>query len=148
MIHPHSSVGLLAGISGRAHAVSALAGLIAMFALVRLVRQRRSVARYSLWWLGAGVALLVLSIFPGLLDWFSGVIGVRYPPTTLLVVSIGFLALVVAHTTWELSRLEDRTRTLAQEVALLHETISRGATPEPDAVDPEAHDESPGNQDG
>ena len=148
MIHPHSSVGLLAGISGRAHAVSALAGLIAMFALVRLVRQRRSVARYSLWWLGAGVALLVLSIFPGLLDWFSGVIDVRYPPTTLLVVAIGFLALVVAHTTWELSRLEDRTRTLAQEVALLHETISRGTTPEPDEVDPAAHDESPGNHDG
>lgn len=121
---------LLAGISGRAHAVSAVAGLIGMVALVRLVRKRRTVARYSMGWLAAGTTLLVLSLFPGLLDSFSRLIGVRYPPTTLLVLAIGFLALVVAQTTWEISRLEDRTRALAQELALLREELSTQSPPE------------------
>lgn len=127
---------LLAGISGRAHVVSAVAGLIGMAALVRLVRKRRTVARYSMGWLVAGTSLLVLSLFPGLLDSFSRLIGVRYPPTTLLVVAIGFLALVVAQTTWEISRLEDRTRSLAQELALLREEISAQSAPDTTTDDP------------
>ena len=33
---------------------------------------------------------------------------------------IVLLLLIVAHFSWEISRLEDRTRTLAEEVALLN----------------------------
>ena len=143
MTSPHlHDLAVVAGISGRAHAVSAVAAIAGMLALARLVRRRRAVARYSLWWLGAGVTLLVLSAFPGLLDWFSRVIGVAYPPTTLLVTAIGFLALAVAHTTWELSRLEDRTRTLAQELALLKEETARAAAmPEFAVENPSAKDD-------
>jgi Uncharacterized conserved protein (DUF2304) len=36
-----------------------------------------------------------------------------------LLLAVGFLFLVVVHYSWELSRLENRTRTLAEELALL-----------------------------
>jgi hypothetical protein len=36
-----------------------------------------------------------------------------------LLFAVGFLFVVVVHYSWELSRLENRTRTLAEELALL-----------------------------
>jgi Uncharacterized conserved protein (DUF2304) len=46
-------------------------------------------------------------------------LGVHYSATIFVLVAIGFLFLVVVHYSWELSRLENRTRTLAEELALL-----------------------------
>ena len=46
-------------------------------------------------------------------------LGVLYSPTIFLLLAVGFLFLVVVHYSWELSRLENRTRTLAEELALL-----------------------------
>ena len=48
-------------------------------------------------------------------------VGVRAVPSPL-----AFLSAVVVHVTWELSRLEMRTRTLAEDVALLRAAVSRG----------------------
>jgi hypothetical protein len=38
------------------------------------------------------------------------------------MIAIVFLLIVVMHFSWELSRLEERTRTLAEEIALLRAT--------------------------
>ena len=56
-------------------------------------------------------------------DW----IGVKYAPTTFLLVAIGFLFGVVVHFSWELSRLEMRTRTLAEDLALLRAQVAHTA---------------------
>ena len=61
--------------------------------------------------------------FPGLLDRTSYAIGISYPPATFLVLAVAFLFLVVVQFSWELSRLEERSRSLAEEVALLHAAL-------------------------
>jgi hypothetical protein len=63
--------------------------------------------------------LLPLAAVPGVLNTLSDWLGVFYSPTIFLLVAVGFLFLVVVHYSWELSRLENRTRTLAEELALL-----------------------------
>ena len=44
---------------------------------------------------------------------------IYYAPTTLFLVAIGFLLLVCMYFSYELSRLEERTRVLAEELAIL-----------------------------
>ena len=63
--------------------------------------------------------VLVLAVFPSLLDGLADLINIYSPPNLLFMLAIGFLLLVCIYFSWELSRLEDRTRTLAEEVALL-----------------------------
>lgn len=102
--------------------------------IVRLVRSRKLRAKYSFLWLGIGVVVLAISTVPGLLDQLSEFVGVYYPPALLFLVAIMLLMFLSVHFSWELSRLEDRTRTLAEELALANEAIGRLQEGQPDAI--------------
>jgi hypothetical protein len=62
---------------------------------------------------------LVLTIFPGLLTGLARALGVAVPANLLFFVAIVFLVCVALHLSWELSRVEDETRKLAEDLALL-----------------------------
>jgi hypothetical protein len=65
------------------------------------------------------VAILPLALFPGLLDALANMVGIKSGVSLVLFVAVVFLLLVCVHLTWEVSRLEQETRTLAEEVALI-----------------------------
>jgi hypothetical protein len=106
-------------VTGRAHLVLFLITLAALLFVVHLVRKRNLRAKYAMLWLSIGALLLVVAAFPRVLDWMAARAGIYYPPAAFLLLAVAFLFLVVIHFSWELSRLEERTRTLAEEVALL-----------------------------
>ena len=114
-----SAAMVLADMSVAAHVlVIVLAAAVIAFIVV-LVRSRRLRAKYSVLWFSIGLGLAVLAVFPGLLVWVSDRFGIAYPPATFMLLALSFLLVLVLHFSWELSRLEDRTRTLAEEYALL-----------------------------
>ena len=106
-------------LSGQAHVLIIIATLLTAWFIFRLVRARQLRSKYALLWLVIGLMLLPLAAVPGVLNTVSEWAGVFYSPTIFLLVAVGFLFLVVVHYSWELSRLENRTRTLAEELALL-----------------------------
>lgn len=106
-------------LSTRGHIFIAVATLLALVFILRLVRRRRLSGKYALLWTVVAVVLGVLAVWPGLLTNVSEFVGVHYPPALFLLVTTGFLFVVVIHFSYELSKLEDRTRTLAEEIALL-----------------------------
>lgn len=114
---------LLGAATPRLHLLAATIGVVCMLAILRLVRRRQLRAKYALLWLGVGVAFVVLGVSPGLLDWAAVQLGVAYAPDLLFLVGTVFLVLVVVHLSWELSRIEDRTRVLAEELALLRAKV-------------------------
>jgi hypothetical protein len=113
-------------VTGRAHLILVLITLAALAFVVSLVRRRNLRAKYAMLWLGVGVLLLVVAALPRLLDWMAERIGIIYPPAAFLMLAVAFLFLVVIHFSYELSRLEERTRTLAEEVALLKSQQEQG----------------------
>lgn len=109
----------LGGLSGGAHAFIAIVGLVALTFVLRLLRRRQLRSKYALLWVGALVPIMALAVAPGLLTWASEQVGVYYPPALFLLVAVAFLFVVVVQFSWELSRLEERSRTLAEELAIL-----------------------------
>lgn len=118
------------GVSDRAHIFIAVIVLAALIFTVHGVRSYRLRSRYSLLWLVIVVALVPLAVFPGLLDTVSVKLGIDYPPTTFLSLSVAFLFLVVVHLSWELSRAEDRLRTMAEDFALFRAEVDHRLPPE------------------
>lgn len=116
-------------MSGRAHAVVLAVTLIALVSIVRLVRRRQLRAKYSLLWLTIGSMLVVLAASPLLLDRVSRVLGIYYAPATFFLGAIAFLFLIVVHFSWELSKLEERTRALAEELALTRAQMAEQPDP-------------------
>lgn len=101
--------------------------------ILSLVRKRTLRSKYALLWVGVGVLLVAFAIVPGVLVPISRAVGIKYEPATFFLAAIAFLFVIVVHFSWELSRLEDRTRTLAEEVALLRAQLPPASEP-PEAV--------------
>jgi len=116
------------GLSTRAHVLVLLGVVVGAFFLLRLLNRRQMRGKYTLLWMFVGLGVLVLAAFPSLLDHVSHLFRIYYAPTTLFLVAISFLLLVCVYFSYELSRLEERTRVLAEEIAILR------AEQEPDAV--------------
>lgn len=87
--------------------------------MLELLRRRQLREKYAAVWLPVGLAVAVLAVFPRLLDRAADVLGVADPPNLLLFLAALMLLLSDLHLSWEVSRLESETRTLAEEVALL-----------------------------
>ena len=108
-----------------AHVFVVIVTLLTVGFILWLVRRHRLKSKYSLLWLTIALALVALAAFPNTLDRVSDAVGIYYPPATILFAAVAFLFLVVVHFSWELSRLEERSRVLAEEVALLRASIER-----------------------
>lgn len=106
-------------LTTRAHVFVIAVTLLSVFFIVRLVRRHKLRTKYSLLWIAVAIALATIAVFPGLLEAVSQAAGVYYPPATFLILSVGFLFLIVVHFSWEFSRSEERIRTLAEDLALL-----------------------------
>lgn len=107
--------------------------VLTAYTVLRLIRRRRLRGKYVLLWLAACAAMTPLAVSPDRVDRTVSDLGVSYPPTAYLLVAVVFLFAVAVHMSWELSRLDDRTRTLAEELALLRAELDQQLA----SVDPE-----------
>ena len=115
----------------QAHVVVVVLAAIPALFVLRLVRRRALRAKYSMLWLAVAGLLLLSALFPFVVDEVTSWFGIENQPAVYLMIAIIFLLVVVMHFSWELSRLEERTRTLAEEIALL-----RAARPETEVEAP------------
>lgn len=99
-----------------------LALAIVVFVL-EMLRRKKFREKYATLWLVVGALTVVLAAFPRLLNIASELVGVQLPSNLLFILSILLLLGVCLHLSWELSVLEDETRTLAEEVAILRTQI-------------------------
>lgn len=102
--------------------------LLVLVVVIEMLRRGRLRERHTLWWLFAGTLGLVVGIFPNLLEGFAHFLGVEVPVNLVFFVSIVVLFLVCIQQSSELTRSEERTRTLAEQVALLDERVRRVET--------------------
>jgi hypothetical protein len=86
--------------------------------ILRMVRMRRLRAKYSFLWLAVGSVILFFAAVPGLMERTASAVGIVYPPALLFLGAIMLLLFIVVHFSWELSRIEERSRTLTEELAL------------------------------
>lgn len=93
--------------------------LVNVAVMLELVRRRQLREKYALLWLAVGLGGIVIAVGRSLVDRLARAVGVDYGASVVFLGAILFLLLVCMHLSWEVSRLEARTRTLAEELALM-----------------------------
>jgi len=107
------------------HRIGLLVVSAAFLALVlELVRREHLKERYALLWLAAAACGLAVGLFPRLVVWVSASFGFQYL-TVFYAGSFLFLLLLVLAFSVVLSKLSERNRILAQEVALLSRRVEQ-----------------------
>ncbi|GAB3612427.1 DUF2304 domain-containing protein [Humibacter ginsengisoli] len=94
------------------------AALLVLVIVTEMLRRRRLRERHALWWLVAGVLALIAGLFPSTLQWGARLLGVQLPTNLIFFVSIAILFLVCLQHAAELTTVEAKTRTLAEQTAL------------------------------
>ena len=74
---------------------------------------------YSVSWLGAGVAVLVISRSPSAMQWLAGTIGIGDPPLALLIAVLAVFLYVFYRFSVMVSQLKDANIALTQRIAIL-----------------------------
>lgn len=97
--------------------------LIMVGIVLEMLRRKTLREKYAVLWLIVGTASLILGGFPRLLEASSDALGVEVPSNLLFAIGLVFLVGVCLHLSWELSKVEDETRILAEEVALLRAAV-------------------------
>jgi len=104
---------------------TAVLGLAIAAVLLWLLRRDRLHARHALWWSAVALAVVVLGLFPRLVDWVAGWLGVAYPPVLALVMAVGVILVKMLLMDLEHSRQERTLRRLAQRIAILEAELKR-----------------------
>jgi hypothetical protein len=87
---------------------------------------RRGILRekYAALWLFVSATLLVFAAFPAVLRSLADAAGIQLPSNLLFLMAAVLLLLVSVQLSYEVSRLEARSRRLAEEVALLRHDVA------------------------
>jgi len=103
--------------------LTAVTGLLLIGVILELVRRRQLREKYATLWLIVGVLMVPLAFFPRLLDTLARHVGVVSGVSLVLFLGLVFLLLVCLHLSWEVNRLEEETRRLAEDLALLRAEV-------------------------
>ncbi len=93
--------------------------------VVNLVRTRKLKEEYAILWLFTGVVLVLLPVVIDLLDAISFALGITYPPAFIGLVAAVCILFILFQFSTSISRFSERTKVLAQEVAILKERVRR-----------------------
>jgi hypothetical protein len=105
--------------------ILAVAAAAVIFAFnVWLLRRGILKEKYAVLWLFVSLVAIVLALFPGIVRWFSNLVGIEVPSNLLFFVTLLLLVLVGIQLSYELSRHEAKIRRLAEESALLSTRIT------------------------
>lgn len=101
-----------------AHVIAIVLTTICLGFLIALLRRGHLRAKYVMLWLPVGFGMLIFAAIPGLIDKVALAIGIGYPPALLFMLAITLLLLTCMHFSWELSRIEERLRIIAESIAM------------------------------
>jgi hypothetical protein len=106
-------------VSGYAYVLGLTGAGLVVALVIELLRRRHLRGKYAVLWLALALVCLVFALFPGLLGRLSEVVGVETPANLLFFLAILTMLAVIMQLSYQSGVTEEKTRTLAEEVAFL-----------------------------
>ncbi len=109
---------------GPVQILSILFSISLLVLIIVLIRRKKIREEYAILWIVIFLAFFILSIFRGLIDSISSLLGIQYQPASLFLILIGFLFLLVFHFSLVISDMKKKINALAMTLAILEESLS------------------------
>lgn len=92
--------------------------VLALVVIVNMIRKKALELRYALAWLAVGTGILILDVFPRMIEKISNLLGIASPVNMLFFLGFCFSLIIIFVLTIAISRMSIRLKELAQEMAL------------------------------
>jgi len=93
--------------------------------IIRNTTRRRLLEKESFIWLLAMVAVIVMGIFPEILDWAATLLHIQYGPSLLFLVSTLVLSALLLRHSIIASGQQNKINELAHKITLLEDELSQ-----------------------
>lgn len=97
--------------------------VVAMVALINMIRNRKIELSYALLWMVMGFGVFVFTCFPGLTSTLAKVMGISAPINMLFFIGFCFALAIIFSLSVAISRLSNKATKLTQEIALLKKEL-------------------------
>ncbi|GAA3227796.1 DUF2304 domain-containing protein [Actinocorallia longicatena] len=115
--------------------------VVTLGVIFEMLRRRKLREKYAVFWVLLSVLIAAVAVYPPLLERAARMAGVEVPANLLFFVASLVLLAVNVQLSSEVGRLEERVRTLAEELGLQRLTLERQVR-----TGRRAHDESSGDK--
>jgi hypothetical protein len=112
-----------------AQITSATIAVLLAGAILYLVRRDHLHGSYALWWFAVAGAILLLGVFPPVIDWLGSATGISYAPILPIIIGIGMILIRMLKIDIDRSQRERQIRRLAQKLAILEQEIDAARQP-------------------
>lgn len=99
--------------------------IVFIILVLNLVRKNKLDEKYSILWLFFSIIVLIVSIFPSIIEKISEMCDVYYPPALLLLFGIITIVAYIIHITLVITKQNKMIIKLTQEIALLKVDMER-----------------------
>ena len=110
-------------ITGRLRIFLLAAICIYFVTMFQLLKHRALNLKYTLLWLVSGFVMLIMALFPRLLELFAVLVGIDDPMNALFSVVSFCIIIILMSLTAIVSRQNEKSKTLIQSIALLEKRI-------------------------
>jgi hypothetical protein len=110
---------------GNVRIFGVLCAVVAVVAMFELIRRQNIKEKYTVLWTLTAIAIAVVAIYPRILDIVADATGIKAGPNVLLLLGGLVITMVSVQLSVEVSRLEDRSRALAEEIGLLRLELTK-----------------------
>ena len=97
--------------------------LIYMTFITVMLKKKALNLRYSLLWIFSAFAMLILAIFPKLVDWIAYLLGIQNAVNAIFLIFVFFILLILISLTSIVSTQHRKITKLIQHLALLEKKI-------------------------
>lgn len=98
--------------------IVAIVILFAICMMINMVRKKSLELRYALSWFAAGMGVLILDMFPGVMEKMADIMGIETPTNMMFFLGFCFSLGIIFVLTIAISRMSIRIKKMAQELAL------------------------------
>lgn len=93
--------------------------IISIYLIIRTIKYKKLSIKYGLYWTIIFLFLLIILIFPNIIESISLFLGFKELPNMLFLISIFILFYIVFRLYISISKLQEENRILIQEISIL-----------------------------
>lgn len=99
--------------------------LCVLLVILNSVKKHKLDFRHAISWIVSDLLLLILDVFPGIIEWLAKVCGVELPINMIFFFGIVLCFILIYGLSVTISILLEKVKKLTQEMALLEEKIKK-----------------------
>ena len=91
--------------------------------LFEKIRKQKYIVKFSMPWFLTFLIIIILAVFPSLIDKIAFILGVKEPTNAIFFIAIGILVNNIINLSFSMSESKKQSIRMAQEIALLKKNI-------------------------